>query len=227
MKALAIDSAISKLTIAAKNEERTVSVIFDIGMKQSETILPAIDYVLSKLELSAKDLDYTTVTAGPGSFTGLRLAYSALKAIEMAYKIPIYEISTMDAYSHDYRNLPFTVICAIDAKKDRFYVAAYNQDKKIIDDGDFSVEQAPEKLNAENATQTIVICGPDSNLFESKIKEALPKRKFISLPFNEDVSKALFSSAEKKIELGKSSLKEFEGPIYLRASEAEIKLSHS
>ena len=220
MKALAIDSAVSKLTIAAKNEERTVSVIFDIGMKQSETILPAIDYALSKVELSAKDLDYTTVTAGPGSFTGLRLAYSALKAIEMAYKIPIYEISTMDAYSYDFRNLPFTVICAIDAKKDRFYVAAYNQDKKIIDDGDFLIEQAAEKLNA-------VMCGPDSNLFESKIKEALPKNKFISLPFNIDVSKALFNSAEKNIELGKSSLKEFEGPIYLRASEAEIKLSHS
>ena len=58
MKAIAIDSAVSKLTISAKNDEFSVSTIFDIGMKQSETLLPAIDYVLSKLNITTDDLDY-------------------------------------------------------------------------------------------------------------------------------------------------------------------------
>ena len=52
MKALAIDSAVSRLTISAKNDDYFVSTIFDIGMKQSETLLPAIDYVLGKLNIT-------------------------------------------------------------------------------------------------------------------------------------------------------------------------------
>ena len=68
MKALAIDCAVTKLSVAAKNEGNTIKLTLDIGMKQSEKLLPAIDYVMKEAGLSAKDLDYTTVTLGPGSF---------------------------------------------------------------------------------------------------------------------------------------------------------------
>ena len=37
------------------------------------------------LELSPAELDYTVLTNGPGSFTGLRLAISAVKSINLAY----------------------------------------------------------------------------------------------------------------------------------------------
>ena len=110
MKALAIDSAVSKLTISAKNDEFSVSTVFDIGMKQSETLLPAIDYVLSKLNITTNDLDYLVLSKGPGSFTGLRLAFAALKSIEMAKNIPLYGISTLDTYSYHYQALPFPVL---------------------------------------------------------------------------------------------------------------------
>ena len=49
MKALAIDSAVSKMTIAAKNDDKFVTLTLDIGMRQSEKILPAIDYVLKEI----------------------------------------------------------------------------------------------------------------------------------------------------------------------------------
>lgn len=73
MKALAIDCAVTKLSVAAKNESNTIKLTLDVGMKQSEKLLPAIDYVMKEAGLSAKNLDYTAVTLGPGSFTGLGL----------------------------------------------------------------------------------------------------------------------------------------------------------
>ena len=97
MKALAIDCAVSRLTIAAKNEGKTCTCIYDIGMKQSEILVPSIEYVLSKVDLTSADLDYTVLTEGPGSFTGLRLGFSALKAIELAYNVPVYGISSLKA----------------------------------------------------------------------------------------------------------------------------------
>ena len=110
MKALAVDLAVSKLTVAAKNDDYTVTAVYNIGMKQSETLVPAIDYVLTKAGLKKNELDYLAITSGPGSFTGLRLAFAALKAIEMAFNIPLYGISSLDCYAEHYRKLPFTVI---------------------------------------------------------------------------------------------------------------------
>ena len=49
MNALAIDCAVSRLTISAKKDEKIVAVILDIGMKQSESLVPTIDYVLEKI----------------------------------------------------------------------------------------------------------------------------------------------------------------------------------
>ena len=46
MKALSIDCAVSRLMISAKNDDKIFTSIYDIGMKQSESIVPAIDYAL-------------------------------------------------------------------------------------------------------------------------------------------------------------------------------------
>ena len=44
MKALALDCAVTKFTVAAKNDEHVVAASSDAGMRQSELLLPAIDY---------------------------------------------------------------------------------------------------------------------------------------------------------------------------------------
>ena len=105
MKALAIDCACSRLTVAAKNEDKTCTAIYDIGMRQSETLVPAIDFVLEKCSLAKNELDYTTLTIGPGSFTGLRLGISALKAIECSAGTPVYGISSLETYAFPYASL--------------------------------------------------------------------------------------------------------------------------
>ena len=88
MKALAIDSSITQLTIAAKNNEHIVTGIYDIGMKQSDTLLSAIEYIMNAASLLVNDVDYLVFTHGPGSFTGLRLSLSALKAIALGPSRP-------------------------------------------------------------------------------------------------------------------------------------------
>ena len=57
MKALSIDGAISRLTVSAKNDDKIFTSIYDIGMRQSESLVPAIDYVLEKVDLKSSDLD--------------------------------------------------------------------------------------------------------------------------------------------------------------------------
>ena len=229
MKALAIDSSITQLTIAAKNNEHIVTGIYDIGMKQSDTLLSAIEYIMNAASLLVNDVDYLVFTHGPGSFTGLRLSLSALKAIALTTGAPLYGISTLDAYSFAYKNLPQTILCAIDAKKERFYAKAFEKNAIVFDEGDFSIDEISEKLHKSTSKSDILICGPDSALLFEKLAEfnkdteCAHQQKLYALPFCINPTDALFALAEEKIKNNESPLKDFDGPLYIRPSEAEVK----
>ena len=47
MKALAIDCAVTRLIVAAKNDDNMCAAVYDIGMKQSETIVNAVDSLIT------------------------------------------------------------------------------------------------------------------------------------------------------------------------------------
>lgn len=174
MKALALDTAISCIQIATKNDDFLASLTLDIGMRQSEKLLPAIDYVLKQADLTPDDLDYTVLTQGPGSFTGLRLGFAALKAIELfggtkancsqdkkaasnenssqdqkaggRSKIPLYGINSLDAYAWPFMDFDAIVLPVIDAHKDKFYAKAFFNGTEILPCDDWDLRALEEKL---------------------------------------------------------------------------------
>lgn len=222
MNGLAIDSAITKITISAKNDSHTVTAVFNIGMKQSETLLPAIQYALEKADLKPENLDYISISNGPGSFTGLRLGFSAAKAIEMASNAKLYGIKTLDAYAAPFKDFPFTVLSCIDAKKDRFYAKAFSNAKEIIPEGDYTPEEIAALLKNHGSAENILVCGSDAALLSEQIKQFSDK-KFLPQDFNINVGEILLSMTEEKIAAGANPLNDYDGPFYLRASEAEVK----
>ena len=224
MKALAIDCACSRLTVAAKNEDKTCTAIYDIGMKQSETLVPALDFVLEKCALEKSQLDYTTLTIGPGSFTGLRLGISALTAIECAFGSPVYGISSLETYAFPYACLGLPVLACIDANKDRFFAGLYTNGQSVIPDGDYDIPFLAEKLKD---SPKIILSGfeKDTNKMKDLLSAALPQAELIKLPVTSVTTDSLFTLAENKKTAGFPPLQEYDGPVYLRASEAEIKLN--
>ncbi|MBQ5999726.1 MAG: tRNA (adenosine(37)-N6)-threonylcarbamoyltransferase complex dimerization subunit type 1 TsaB [Treponema sp.] len=224
MKALAVDLAVSKLTVAAKNEDHTVSASYDIGMKQSETLLPAIDYVLEKAGLKKSELDYLALSAGPGSFTGLRLCFAALKAIEMAFNCPLYGISSLDAYAEHYLSLPFTIVSCIDAKKEKFYAKIWENKNILLNEGDYEIPVIAEKLASEK--NSILICGSDADVLKQELLKSdnsLKSKEIYTVSFTINTAEQLFIATERMIKEGKQPLNDYDGPVYLRASEAEEK----
>lgn len=222
MKGLAIDCAVSKLTIAAKNDDKVFISIYDIGMKQSETIVPGIDLAIQKAGLDKSELEYLALTVGPGSFTGLRLAISALKALEMAFNIPLYGISSLEAYGYSFKDMGLPVISCIDANKDKFYTRIFDEDKILLEDGDYEIQIIAAKLKK---IKKAVICGPDAEKLAELIKANNKKIELLRTKFQPNGVEALFAITEAKITAGEAPLKDFDGPVYLRASEAEIKLN--
>lgn len=165
MKALALDTSISCIQVAAKNGDNLASLVLDIGMRQSEKLLPSIEYVLAQADLTPGELDYTVLAQGPGSFTGLRLGFAALKAIELfggtsangdclqdqkapASRIPLYGINSLDFLAQPYLDFDGIVLPVIDAHKEKFYAKAFFCGKEIIPCDDWDLRALEEKLLA-------------------------------------------------------------------------------
>lgn len=223
MNALAIDSAGPAMKVAAKNNLQTVTVELNIGPKQSQEILPAIDYVMEKASLTPDNLDYLTLCKGPGTFTGLRLAFSALKALELAFGKPVYGISTLECYAYPYKDFNGYVVSTIDAKKNQFFAAVYKNGKAIMAPKDTSIQEVASYFDFSK-NEAVLCTGPDRQYFSSLLKQHFPDAQIICFSEEPSACSTLFTLAEKMIEENKAPLKDFEGPEYLRKSEAELNL---
>ena len=221
MNILVLDCSVTKLSIAVKTEDKFISQTYDIGMRQSEILVPTIDEILSKAGITAADLNYSALTIGPGSFTGLRLGISALKAIELAYNVPVYGISSLTIYSYAYKDLGLPILACIDANKDKFYACLSNQNSLILEEGDYEVEEIISKLNG---LSKVLVAGPDAQKLADIIKENKNDIEVLTTKASAMTTEALVAITEDKISKGEATLKDFDGPVYLRASEAELAL---
>ena len=221
MNILVLDCAVTKLSIAVKTEDKFISQTYDIGMRQSEILVPTIDEILSKAGITAADLNYSALTIGPGSFTGLRLGISALKAIELAYNVPVYGISSLTIYSYAYKDLGLPILACIDANKDKFYACLSDQNSLILEEGDYEVEEIISKLNG---LSKVLVVGPDAQKLADIIKENKNDIEVLTTRASAMTTEALVAITEDKISKGEATLKDFDGPVYLRASEAELAL---
>lgn len=222
MNILALDCAVTRISLAVKTDSKFISATYDIGMRQSEILVPSIDELLKKAELKPSELNATVLTIGPGSFTGLRLGISALKAIELAYNVPVYGISSLEAYAYPYKNLGFTVLSCIDANKDKFYARLSDGSNNLLKDDDYEIEKITE---AVKDLDTVFVCGPDAKKLSEKLQTVFADKKFLMPEVPAQTAEALILMTEELIEKKAEPLKDFDGPVYLRASEAELKLN--
>lgn len=238
MNALALNTSISKITVAAKKGENLVSLTLDLGMRQSEKLLPSIDYVLSQAEIAPSELDYTALCSGPGSFTGLRLGFAALKAIEAAHEIPIYAVNSLDYYAAPFMDFGGAILSVIDARKDKFFAKAFFSGKEIISCDDFELSDLAQKLeeffqekNSQEKESTgkesdaeIFVAGEAEIFVEACARRNfLQEKKLLWAKGGTANLKSLFDLAEEKIARNEPPILEYEGPQYFRASEAELK----
>ena len=220
MKALAIDSASQVITFIAQNQDKKAEITLDIGMHQSEMILPCIEQVLAYVNLEPKDLDFTALCLGPGTFTGLRLAFAALKAFSITNNVPIYAIPSLEAYAFPYLRWKGALVSVIDAKKDRFYATIFRNGEENTEPMDAEIEDVIKFLDPE---ENILVVGPDANLFVENAQQINPNLNFTTFKNSTGCcGKALLELGNIKFTNKDKPLEEYDGPVYIRPSEAEL-----
>lgn len=94
----------------------------------SKKIIGMIDSVLSNAEKDLKEVKAIAVSAGPGSFTGLRIGFSTAKGLAFGAGIPIIPVQTFDALAlqiSKYLSDDSKFIIANKASVEEIYAAKY------------------------------------------------------------------------------------------------------
>ena len=119
MKILAFETSTSFGSLALLDENRIYGEkTFYSERTHSERLLPFVDELLGQLSFSLSDIDCFAVATGPGSFTGLRISLSTVKAFALAHKKPVIGISTLEALSLNGMLYPGIVCALLDAGRE-------------------------------------------------------------------------------------------------------------
>ena len=133
-KSLAIDTSTSRLTIACENNGNFYEYSMDNCIDHAKNIFSNINDLLLEARLEINDLDFITIGIGPGRFSGLRVAASAVQAMSYTHKKEVICVSSLCStalvaikqFSID------RVLVATDAGNDKIFFGCYETDQLEI-----------------------------------------------------------------------------------------------
>lgn len=193
-------------------------------LTHSENLLPVIADTLRYYGAAVSDIDLIAVSAGPGSFTGVRIGISTVKGMcfgNSEKNIPCAAVSTLDALAQNITANDDTIICPVmDARRGQFYNALYSGKKKLCSDRAASGTDIAGEL--VSAGKKIILCGDGADLFYSLHgTEAMTIAKAASKDQN---ALSVAVCAAKIWRDGKTVSGAELRPIYLRMPQAEREL---
>lgn len=225
MKVLAIDCSAKSVSVAiAENGKLLAEGFLNIKLTHSETLMPIIEQTLSNTKLTLKDIDAFAVTAGPGSFTGIRIGISAVKGMAFAEGKPVFAFSTLEAMALSLAksNMFSGVLCGLmDARRNQFYNALFK-----IEKGEITRLTADRMIEAENLktelldfNTPVILMGDGTELFYSLSGE---DEAFSLAPETNRVQRAAGIAIKASFDNSLTPLSpDALQAIYLRKSQAE------
>ena len=134
----------------------------DAGLRHAQRLLPAVELCLRDVGLSLSDLDLLACAAGPGSFTGLRIAMSTIKGLASALDLPFVAVPTLDCLAGEWEGAPGILLPVLDAHRGQFYAAFYDRGVRISGYLDLPLA---DLLALADSYPAVLVVGPDADLF--------------------------------------------------------------
>ncbi len=227
MNILVNDTSSLALTVALKTDSFFESRTSEgRSVQHSERLMPTVMELCSDARITTKDIDLLACTRGPGSFTGLRIGMSAFKGMAYALDKPLVSVSTMEVLANCVPYFDGAVVTVLDAKKQRWYLAAFQKDgaeaKRLMPDTDGTEADLVEVLEPYSK---VLVTGPDAEAFAKVLADMYKEEKLIIADTisTKAVSTSLIECAVRKYSRdGADDIGQ--GPVYLRKSDAEIAL---
>lgn len=233
MKILGVECTASPVSVALYEDKKLVGEYFlNQKITHSQTLLPMCENLLKMSNVSVGDIDYFAVTAGPGSFTGVRIGISAVKGLAQGLGKPCVPVSVLEAMANSFLASECYVCAAMDARCNQVYNALFKVSDGVVtrlcEDRALMIDELiPElcSLFENDPERPIFLCGDGADmlyrvLFNKEID-------FVRLaPENVKLQRAsgVCAVAENHIADGKTVTAGELQPFYLRLPQAEREL---
>ena len=125
MRILALETSTEYCSVALWQDGAIIERCELVGQKHSERLIAMLDEVLCEADITLAQLDGIAFGAGPGSFTGVRIACGVAQGLALGADLPVVGVCTLlalaQASGHD------NVIATLDARMAEVYHAAYQK----------------------------------------------------------------------------------------------------
>ena len=158
MIVLSIDTCDSRGSVALLREDSVLGLVpHEMQVEYSSWLLPAVNGLLENACLSMRDVSGFAVAAGPGSFTGVRVGLTTVKAWAEVYGKPVAAISRLEGIAAQAASPANPVAAFVDAQRGQVFGAVFrneggdlvaNGEEMVIAPGKF-IEAVAELTNGE------------------------------------------------------------------------------
>lgn len=202
--------------------------------KQASGLAPLIQEVMEEAGVRISGLSAVAVSAGPGSYTGLRVGVSTAKGICFGSGLPLIGIDTLTviaygAMKHTEVKDDALVIPMIDARRMEVYTAVFDSNGRMIS-APKAVILEPDTFSAEfEGHSKLIFTGDGAEKYKSLLKDEYAE-KSVFLPSGPDAADmavpAMNAYNEKRFEdtayFEPFYLKEFSAAVSTRKIEAVL-----
>lgn len=220
---LTLDTNSDILSACTTDNEKLLSEISIYNLKNhSINSINIIDCVLKNSNITINDVDGFILSKGPGSFTGLRIAFSIIKAFSFSLKKPMISLSSLDSLC--FRENFNGVICSIiNALRDEIYINLFRYKDEIIQnrfEGEIiHINDIKKYLESKNINlDNILFTGDGTIKFESKLNTFFPHAYLNKNPITA-YDYALLGLEKFKLNLFDNTSSSV--PSYIRVSQAQ------
>lgn len=225
MKILSIDSSGLVASVALMSDEILVGE-YTIHNKKthSQTLLPMISDMLAMAGIEQEELDCIAVSAGPGSFTGLRIGASTAKGLAWTLGIPVVPVSSLMGLAANITEHGRLVCAIMDARRSQVYYGIYRitgEIPEIVVKPDVDAIEAVVDLVNEIG-ENIIYVGDGVPVFEDVIRKNSRSGICFEVPGNRYQRGASVAALGRHLyDKGQYVQAAEFAPVYLRKSQAE------
>ncbi len=172
MKILAAECSATPVSCAIAVDGKIIEHSFaNLKITHSQTLLPMISEMLQKANLKPSDIDCFAVSAGPGSFTGVRIGISAIKGLATPNNAKCVGVSTLLAMAYNYIDTDCIVCSVMDARCNQVYNALFEITGGVVtrltDDRALMCDELISELKEKYSDKKVIIVGDGTYLFEN------------------------------------------------------------
>lgn len=226
MKILGFDSSGLVASVAIVSDDNLIAE-YTVNYKKthSQTLLPMLDEIVRMTETEKDSFDVLAVSAGPGSFTGLRIGAATVKGLAIAWNIPIVSVPTLEGLAYNMWGTRCLICPIMDARRNQVYTGLYSFDndnklETVMDQVPLDINELICRINELN--REVVFLGDGIVPFADAIAQDIKvKYSFAPAHMNKQRAGSVAVAGMARYKAGLFESGNDHSPIYLRASQAE------